>query len=79
MFSLGVVEDERSAATATRYLEAIERAVRPYRTGDYPNFVDQPTDASAFFEPGTWARLRQVKALYDPSNLFKGNHQIPPA
>jgi hypothetical protein len=57
----------------------VERAVLPYRTGDYPNFVMQPADASSFFDADTWTRLRQVKALYDPSDLFKGNHHIPPA
>jgi hypothetical protein len=39
----------------------------------------EPTDASRFFDTGTWARLRQVKAHYDPGDLFKGNHHIPPA
>jgi hypothetical protein len=32
-----------------------------------------------FFDPDTWARLRLAKALYDPTDLFKGNHHIPPA
>jgi hypothetical protein len=41
--------------------------------------VEAPSDASGFFDPDTWARLRMVKALYDPSDLFKGNHHIPPA
>ena len=27
----------------------------------------------------TWARLRQVKAAYDPQDMFKGNHHVPPA
>ena len=79
MFALGVPEDEESAARVGSYLEAVERAVLPYRTGDYPNFVERQTDASAFFDADTWARLRLVKALYDPSDLFKGNHHIPPA
>ena len=79
MLSLGVVEDDASAATATTYLESVERAVLPYRTGDYPNFVMEPSDASRFFDADTWARLQQVKALYDPSDLFEGNHHIPPA
>ena len=79
MLALGVAEDETSATTARTYLESVERAVLPYRTGDYPNFVMQPADASRFFDTDTWARLRQVKALYDPSDLFKGNHHIPPA
>jgi FAD/FMN-containing dehydrogenase len=38
-----------------------------------------PTDASSFFDPDTWARLRRAKALYDPSDLFEGNHHIAPA
>jgi FAD/FMN-containing dehydrogenase len=79
LLALGVHEDEASGAIARRYLESVERAVLPYRTGFYPNFVEAPSDASGFFDPDTWARLRQVKALYDPSDLFKGNHHIPPA
>jgi hypothetical protein len=61
------------------YLDALDRAVAPYGLGDYANFVMQPTDASRFFDSDTWSRLRQVKALHDPSDLFKGNHHIPPA
>jgi FAD/FMN-containing dehydrogenase len=79
MLSLGVVEDEAAAATARTYLDAIDRAVLPYRAGDYPNFVMEPADASGFFDAETWARLREVKALYDPADLFEGNHHIPPA
>ena len=78
LLALGVAEDEASAATVGRHLESVERAVLPYRSGDYPNFVAEPVDASAFFDADTWARLRQVKALYDPQDLFKGNHHIPP-
>ena len=55
------------------------RRVAPYRAGDYPNFVEEPADASAFFDADTWERLRRVKALYDPQDLFRGNHHIPPA
>jgi hypothetical protein len=55
------------------------RAALPHRAGFYPNFVEEPADASAFFDPDTWRRLREVKATYDPDDLFKGNHHIPPA
>jgi FAD/FMN-containing dehydrogenase len=79
LFALGVAEDEASAATATTYLDSVERAVLPYHSGHYPNFVEKPADASGFFDADTWARLRLVKALYDPADLFKGNHHIPPA
>jgi FAD/FMN-containing dehydrogenase len=30
--------------------------------------------------PGkTWDRLRDIKRRYDPTNLFNGNQNIPPA
>src|SRR4051794_34795093 len=59
MFSLGVPEDESSAATMRSYLDSVERALTPYRVGYYPNFVEEEADASAFFDPETWDRLRR--------------------
>jgi hypothetical protein len=53
--------------------------VRPYRAGEYPNFVEEPADASGFFEAAVWDRLRDVKRRYDPADLFAGNHHVPPA
>jgi hypothetical protein len=50
MFALGVVVDEASQAVIGRSLADVERALRPYRVGDYPNFVEEPADASAFFD-----------------------------
>jgi FAD/FMN-containing dehydrogenase len=79
LVSLGVPQDEASDRAVRSYLESLDRAVLPYRVGDYANFVMEPTDASRFFDADTWSRLRQVKALYDPADLFKGNHHIPPA
>ena len=79
LVALGVPQDEASDEAVRTYLGALDRSVLPYRVGDYANFVMEPTDASRFFDPDTWARLRQVKAHYDPTDLFKGNHHIPPA
>lgn len=79
MVALGSAEDEAAAATGTTYLDSIQGAVLPYRGGDYPNFVEKPADASEFFDAETWARLREVKQSFDPGDLFKGNHHIPPA
>jgi hypothetical protein len=70
---------EASAIAVHGALAELETAVRPVAAGHYPNFVEVPADASRFFAPGTWARLREVKAHYDPADLFRGNHHIPPA
>jgi FAD/FMN-containing dehydrogenase len=79
LLALGVAVDEDTGARVEASLEAVGDALRPYQVGNYPNFVEQPADASAFFDTDTWVRLREVKALYDPEDLFNGNHHIPPA
>jgi hypothetical protein len=79
MLGLGVVPDADTDPVVVSELGVLSAAVAPNRVGDYPNFIDQPTDASAFFDADTWRRLREVKAQYDPDDVFKGNHHIPPA
>jgi hypothetical protein len=53
--------------------------VRPYRAGHYPNFVEEPADASGFFDPKTWTHLREVKALYDPETCSRETTTSRPA
>ncbi len=79
MFAAGVVLDDGSDAAVRAALVDVEAAVLPHRAGQYANLVEQPADASTFFDPETWARLRAVKARYDGADLFAGNHHIPPA
>jgi hypothetical protein len=79
MMALGAVFDEASDVAVTGALADVDTAVAPHRAGRYPNFVEAPADASSFFAPRVWARLREVKTLYDPTDLFAGNHHVPPA
>jgi FAD/FMN-containing dehydrogenase len=79
MFTLGVVPDETAEAEVRAAVADVESALLPHRAGHYPNFVEEPADASTFFDAETWARLRAIKARYDDTDLFAGNHHIPPA
>jgi hypothetical protein len=79
MVMLGVVADEQADGEVRAAIADVEAAALPRRAGYYPNFVEEPSDASRFFDPGTWARLREVKARYDADDLIVGNHHIPPA
>ncbi|WP_423065821.1 FAD-binding oxidoreductase [Devosia sp. CN2-171] len=56
-------------------------ALRQHDTGAYVNFVSNegPERLRAAYPGATWDRLRQVKAKYDPENLFRLNQNIPPA
>ena len=77
--ALGAVFDEASDAVVRGALADFDAVLAPHHVGDYPNFVEQPADANGFFAPAVWERLRAVKTQYDPSDLFAGNHHIPPA
>jgi FAD binding domain len=79
MFTLGVVLGEESETEVRAAVADVKSALVPYRAGLYPNFIEQPADARAFFSPETWERLRTIKAGYDADDLFAGNHHIPPA
>ena len=50
-------------------------------TGAYVNFLAEegPERLRAAYPGATWERLRRVKRQYDPQNLFRLNHNIPPA
>lgn len=49
--------------------------------GAYVGFLgpSDPGGARAGYPAATWDRLAQVKRRYDPDNLFRSNHNIPPA
>jgi hypothetical protein len=79
MFGLGVVPAPAAEQIVRSELDALAAATAPHSVGEYPNFIEDEADASGFFDPETWDRLRRAKALYDPEDLFRGNHHIPPA
>jgi FAD/FMN-containing dehydrogenase len=56
-------------------------ALRREDGGAYVNFVNDegPERVRAAYPGATWDRLAAVKAQYDPGNLFRRNHNIPPA
>jgi FAD/FMN-containing dehydrogenase len=44
---------------------------------EYVNFASQPS-ARAAYPRKTWDRLAAVKNRYDPTNVFRLNHNVPP-
>src|SRR5580693_813900 len=53
-------------------------AVKPFLTGGtYVNFMGDDDDAAGAYGH-TMERLQQVKATYDPDNVFRLNQNIPP-
>ena len=68
---------EKITGWARKYWEAVHPHSAP---GAYVNFMmEEGEDRIAATYSGNYARLRQVKARYDPGNLFRVNQNIEPA
>jgi hypothetical protein len=79
-FGVGMVLDGAGYRANRAQLERLGEAVGPYDTGmQYLNFTEQPTDPARFYTPYAYRRLREVKAAFDPANVFRANHPIPAA
>jgi FAD/FMN-containing dehydrogenase len=60
------------------WVRAIRTAMLPFTTGDYVNYIDADiADWATAYYGANLARLRQVKAEYDPDDLFNGPQSIP--
>ncbi|MCV0403849.1 MAG: FAD-binding oxidoreductase [Chloroflexi bacterium] len=63
------------------WVRAAWEALKPFSTGgNYVNFQtdDEPTERTAESYRRNMARLRSIKARYDPENLFRVNRNIRP-
>jgi hypothetical protein len=59
---------------------ALVETLRPHATGgSFLNFLPDTNRTSAAYTPADYRRLREVKATYDPADVFRLNHRIPPA
>jgi hypothetical protein len=72
-------DDDKARRQA--WVDELSAALHDGDDAAYVNFVgDEGDDRVRAAYPGaTWDRLRAVKATYDPANLFRRNHNIPPA
>ena len=69
-------EDERRMAAARRYAGALE----PYSSGAYVNALsDDAAGVRRAYPEEHLARLRALKDVYDPGNVFHLNHNIAPS
>ncbi|WP_154402162.1 FAD-binding oxidoreductase [Ornithinimicrobium cavernae] len=68
-------------AEATQWADDLLAALDQGDRAAYVNFLGSPGPVAPAdaYPPATWERLRAVKAAYDPGNLFRHNHNIPPA
>jgi FAD/FMN-containing dehydrogenase len=74
-------EDDTVKASEIAWARAFLDALLPHRAGVYVNFLDSDDDTSRVREAygdDTYRRLADVKAKYDPENVFHNNKNIQP-
>jgi FAD/FMN-containing dehydrogenase len=82
MIAAGAVyEDAAQTPVHEAWVTSLAAAVRQGEPGVYVNFLgnEGPARVREAYPGPTWDRLRRIKAAYDPTNLFRLNHNIPPA
>ncbi|MFL5935463.1 MAG: FAD-binding oxidoreductase [Gaiellaceae bacterium] len=82
MVNLGAVHASPDEARADEaWLDAFAESLRGGDDDAYVNFLgDEGRERARAAYPGeTWSRLREVKRRYDPDNVFRVNHNVPPA
>jgi hypothetical protein len=58
---------------------ALVEALRPHATGgSFLNFLADTGETATAYTPADYRRLRAVKSSYDPDNVFRLNHTVPP-
>jgi FAD/FMN-containing dehydrogenase len=81
MVIAGIDPDPAAADAVTNWARRYWVDVHPHTMGGaYVNFMmDEGDDRVRATYGDNYGRLRQVKATYDPANLFRVNQNIPPA
>ncbi len=76
-----LVESTDQLPAQEAWVDGFAHALRGTGTGAYVGFLaDEGEGRIHEAYPGpTWDRLAAIKARYDPTNLFAGNQNVPPA
>jgi FAD/FMN-containing dehydrogenase len=77
-----VWQDPAEDRTNKDWVRRVRRELAPYTNGGvYLNFIgdEGPERVRHAYGQAKYNRLREVKAEYDPGNVFRGNQNIPPA
>jgi FAD/FMN-containing dehydrogenase len=84
MHTIGILMNPEQAEVVKRNTQAIFTAMRPHSTGGVlPSWLgdgDHGVERTrAGFSPEHYERLVALKNRFDPTNMFRQNHNIPPS
>jgi FAD/FMN-containing dehydrogenase len=79
LYAVGIAMNAEMKAAVQAHAAKVQDALAEWSAGrSFMNFTERRADPSELFDASTYARLRRVKAEYDPDDVIRGNHSIPP-
>jgi FAD/FMN-containing dehydrogenase len=80
LYAVGIATDADMKAAVQAYVGRVQDTLAAWSAGrSCMNFTERRADPGELFDTATYSRLRRVKAEYDPDDVIRGNHSIPPA
>ncbi|WP_306323270.1 MULTISPECIES: FAD-binding oxidoreductase [unclassified Streptomyces] len=79
VITTAMIPGPQAAEGVTGWTKGLASRLRPYATGGtFLNFLIDPARTRSAFTEANWARLTEAKRKWDPDNVFRINHNIPP-
>ena len=76
-FAVGPAPDPELAALVDARLDAVKNALAPWTAPRrYLNLTETPGHADSFWDQAALRRLREIKAVMDPGDMFVSNHPV---
>jgi FAD/FMN-containing dehydrogenase len=74
-------EDAQDRAAREEWVTEFAATLRQGDDGAYVGFLGEEGEEQVreAYPDSTWERLAEIKARYDPTNLFRLNQNVPPA
>ncbi|ABW16487.1 Berberine/berberine domain protein [Parafrankia sp. EAN1pec] len=80
VFAAGMTPTEEATRAVTAAVDVVQCSLAPWSTGGcYLNFAERPKSGQALFGVDVHRRLTRIKAAYDPADVIRANHPVPPA
>ena len=80
LYAVGIAPTPEARAAVDGAVGRLRETLEPWEADHtYLNFAESRRRAASLFSSASYHRLRQIKAVVDPTDLIRSNHPIPPA
>jgi hypothetical protein len=80
MYAIGMAPTPEFGQLVAEAVAGLREILAPWESDHtYLNFAETRRKPNTLFSSASYHRLRQIKAIVDPTDLIRSNHPVPPA